>query len=154
MNQTPKEKLIFTLLMVFFMATILVSYNAVYFHGFTLDALRTIALQIVPMYIIAFALEWFFVGKTVFKIHSKITKPTHHPLLKLVAMAMLFVTFMSALMSAVATFFVFGTEGYLGAFLAGWARNWPVALVVQLLIAGPSVRFIHKNIFKKAQATA
>ncbi len=58
---------------------------------------------------------------------------------------------MSALMSAYGTLLATGLDNFWSHYLANWVRNWPVALFVQLVIAGPLVRVVHSGIFKKSK---
>jgi hypothetical protein len=134
--------------MVFFMATIMITYNAILIFGVTSEALLFVIAHAVPAYLVAFVLEWFFVGRIVFKLHGFVVKPRSPKFISIIALALLFVTSMSGLMSFYATLMGLGTGDFWRNFFLAWTVNWPVALLAQLLIAGPIVRHIHSSIFK------
>ena len=104
------------------------------------------------MGVIAFVLEFFFVGVITKKIVFRIVYPKKlEPLFIVIVISSLIVCFMCPLMSFFATilFNFDGLENIISTWLMLTVRNSPMALCFQIFYAGPFVRFIFKKLFAK-----
>jgi hypothetical protein len=150
-----KEELAFGSMMTIGMVAIMLGYNAILTFGFTAPAAAFFATQVIPVFIIAFAIEQFFINHNVHQLHQLIVSP-HDPKIKhIIVMAVLMVTCMCLSMSLYATLVGVGTENnFWQHYLAAVARNYPVALLAQLAVVGPLVRMLHTRLFQPAPALA
>lgn len=151
MNKKIKEELVFSALMTVGMAAIMLIFNMILMFGFTKEACMGILTQFVPIYIAAFAIEQLVVSHNVNKLHKIIVSPSDSKFKYITIMAILMATCMSLLMTLYTSLIYVGTENnFWHHFIFAWLHNYPVALFSQLVVVGPIVRLIHKNIFKKS----
>ena len=104
------------------------------------------------MGVIAFLIEFLFVGKLSKKIAFKIVNPKEtQPIFITLAISAIIVCFMCPLMSFFATilFNYSGIENVVATWLETSVKNFPMALCWQIFYAGPFVRFIFRKIFVK-----
>lgn len=154
MSEKFKKNLTFTLMMVFCMATVMLTYNAITTKGFTNEAIVFFLMRWIPTMIIAFAVEFLVVGRNAAKLHAILTSPSDPKIKHTMVMALIFVTSMASIMSFYGTFLSvgFGAD-FWGEYIVNLARNWPIALLTQLFIAGPLVRFVHGLVYRLPQPT-
>ena len=155
MDQAHKEELAFTLMMVVGMVLIMLTYNSVLAVGFTGEAASMVMSHIVPTILVAGILELFVVSHNVHKIHKLIVSPGDPQFKHIIVLALLFVTFMAAIMSLYGTLLSTGTENsFWYHYGINLLRNWPVALIAQLVVMGPLVRVVHMRLFKHTALVA
>ena len=150
MNKETKEELIFSAMMTVGMVLIMLSYNIILISGFTSKSLVVILTQFVPIFLVAFIIEQLVVSHNVHKLHKIMVSP-HDPKFKyIIVMSILMATSMSLLMTLYTTLIHVGTENnFWQHYALAWLRNYPVALVSQLFVVGPIVRFLHIRLFTR-----
>ncbi len=152
MPQTRGQELFFTAVMVLFMAFGMTLYNDVLSTGIMTMEVFWIALCSFPIvYVIAFVLEFFFIGKLVQKLTFKIIDPSKtQPIFITLVMQGITVMFMCPSMSLVAVLLF--TDVNINTFLISWLNaivlNFAVALFYQVFYASPIVRKIFSLVFK------
>lgn len=153
MPKTEFQDFIYTIIMVIVMVYAMVCYNIALSLGDMKNAIFKMALGELPiMGVIAFVLEFFFVGAIIKKIAFRIVNPKKiEPLFIIIIISSLIVCFMCPLMSFFATilFNFNGLENVISTWLILTVRNFPMALCFQIFYAGPFVRFIFKKLFAK-----
>lgn len=143
-----KENFVYTFLMVFVMAFGMSAYNTILYDGINLESLKK-AWTILPLtYIIAFTVEWFFVGKMAMKLIHKFVKP-NDPLPKVILVsALCFVTQMVIIMSFICSLlFSDFDENWIQNWLISMPRNFIMAFPLQVIVAGPLVGFVFRKLF-------
>lgn len=153
MPQTKFQDVVFGIMMVILMVYAMVAYNiSLQDGGLSYEVFLT-ALKALPAAgLIAFLIEFFFVGKLVKIITFKVldVKQTQ-PIFITLMISCLTVAFMCPIMTLVANV-VFEFKGWENLFV-NWIQTWvlsfPMALFWQLFYAGPLVRFLFRTIFKK-----
>jgi len=150
LNKETKEELIFSAMMTVGMVLIMLSYNIILISGFTSKSLVVILTQFVPIFLVAFIIEQLVVSHNVHKLHKIMVSP-HDPKFKyIIVMSILMATSMSLLMTLYTTLIHVGTENnFWQHYALAWLRNYPVALVSQLFVVGPIVRFLHIRLFTR-----
>ncbi len=153
MPKTKFQDFIFTIIMVIVMVYAMICYNVAIGMGGMNNQVFLAALGELPiMGAIAFVLEFFLIGRIIkaitFKIiDSKLTQPIFITLV----ISALTVCFMCPIMSFFATvlFNFSGMENLVSTWLQISVRNFPMALCWQIFYAGPFVRLIFRQLFKK-----
>lgn len=152
MPKTKFEDVVFGIMMVIVMVFAMVCYNmALQNGGLTNSVLLTTLKIFLPTCVVAFCLEYFFVGKTVKGITFKLLDVKKTPSIFITLMiSCLTVAFMCPIMTLIVNIFVkfHGIENLFVSWLQTWALSFPMALCFQLFYAGPLVRFIFRKIFK------
>lgn len=148
MPVNKKEQLIYTIMMVFVMASVLTTYNIVIHQGFSLQSIKQ-AWLIFPFTVtIAFLVEITFVGKFAFKLISKFVSETDSLPKKILISALCFVTQMVLIMSTIcALLFNPFNENWLNEWLLSIPRNFIMAYPLQVLFAGPLVGLVFRKLF-------
>lgn len=150
MNSKLKEELVFSSMMIFGMVTVMLAYNSILISGFGLETIKIILSQFVPIFIAVFIVEQLFVSHNVHKLHKILVSPDDPGFKREIVMIILMITAMCVSMTMYTILIYVGTEGnFWQHYLLAIARNYPVALFSQLIIVGPLVRILHKNMFKK-----
>lgn len=156
MPKTKFQDVVFTIIMVIVMVYGMVCYNISVAIGGISNVVFLEALKELPiMGVIAFLLEFVFVGKIVKKITFKLLNPENTaPIIITLMISGLTVAFMCPLMSFFATimFNFSGIENLIAKWLQTSVLNFPMALCWQIFYAGPLVRFLFRKIFKKQLA--
>lgn len=156
MPKTKFQDLVYTIIMVIVMVYAMICYNIAIGIGEMNNSVFLMAFGELPiMGIIAFLLEFLFIGKVTQKIAFKILNPKEtQPIFIILTISSLIVCFMCPLMSFFATvlFNYSGLENLISTWLEISVRNFPMALCWQIFYAGPFVRFIFKKIFAKQLA--
>ena len=161
----PKNKfqeVVFTVIMVFFMVYGMICYNiCLNTGGMSNEVFLAAFHELVIMGPIAFILDFFIVSKLAFACANRMVNVRScHPFSMILAISVASIAFMCPLMSLAATI-LFKNAG--SEFVAVWLEttvfNFPMAFFLQLIYAGPVVRFIFRCIFRdkesvKAKASA
>ena len=152
MPKTKFQEVIFTILMVFVMVYAMICYNiALNTGGMSSTVFLSAFHELVIMAPIAFVLDFFFVGhiakRTAFRIVNPEKENPFHLVLVISAVS---VAWMCPLMSLAATILFKGVGNH---FIAVWLQtvvlNFPMAFFWQIFYAGPFVRFLFRQIFRK-----
>ncbi len=151
MNKMPvnkSEHLVYTFLMVVFMAAVMTAYNVLMHRGFSAESLKLAWLTFPFTFLTAFLCEWFLVGKLAMKLSHKFLKEEDLVVKKVLVTALFFVIGMVVLMSFFGPLISTGLSSDL---LVIWAKgipmNFAIAYPLQVLIAGPLVGFVFRKFF-------
>lgn len=148
MGRNKMENFIFTAIVCFFMILGMSTYNSILKNGFNISMISGILVPFVPIYFIALAIDWFFVGPVAKSISGKLTNENTVFIKKILLISLFMVTGMSLCMSFLATIIEYGLKsGFLAVFVKIEFRNFIMALPLQLILVGPISRFIFLNIF-------
>ncbi len=156
MPKTAFEKFIFSLMMALAMTSGMRLYNLFLTgDGMTFQSVLAVARMLPLMCAIAMCFQSFLAGPLARKVAFGIVDPRKDaPWRVTICLACCMACCMSPLMSAVATFFFRSAEG---AFLPVWgktvARNMPFALLLQIVVAGPLVRWIFRRMFRRVDVS-
>ena len=154
----PKNKfqeVVFTVIMVFFMVYGMICYNiCLNTGGMSNDFFLAAFHELVIMGPIAFILDFFIVSKLAFACANRMVNVRScHPFSMILAISVASIAFMCPLMSLAATI-LFKNAG--SEFVAVWLEttvfNFPMAFFLQLIYAGPVVRFIFRCIFREKES--
>ena len=152
MPETKFQDFIFSIMMVILMVFAMVTYNIALGNGELSNELFLEVLKALPLTcLIAFLIEFLFVGKIVHKITFKILDiKKSQPIFITLMISCLTVAFMCPIMTLVANL-LFEFESWENLFV-NWIQTWtlsfPMALFWQIFYAGPLVRFLFRKIFK------
>nr|WP_296045456.1 DUF2798 domain-containing protein [uncultured Blautia sp.] len=154
----PKNKfqeVVFTVIMVFFMVYGMICYNiCLNTGGMSNEVFLAAFHELVIMGPIAFILDFFIVSKLAFACANRMVNVRScHPFSMILAISVASIAFMCPLMSLAATI-LFKNAG--SEFVAVWLEttvfNFPMAFFLQLIYAGPVVRFIFRCIFREKES--
>ena len=154
----PKNKfqeVVFTVIMVFFMVYGMICYNiCLNTGGMSNEVFLAAFHQLLIMGPIAFILDFFIVSKLAFACANRMVNVRScHPFSMILAISVASIAFMCPLMSLAATI-LFKNAG--SEFVAVWLEttvfNFPMAFFLQLIYAGPVVRFIFRCIFREKES--
>ena len=154
----PKNKfqeVVFTVIMVFFMIYGMICYNiCLNTGGMSNEVFLAAFHELVIMGPIAFILDFFIVSKLAFACANRMVNVRScHPFSMILAISVASIAFMCPLMSLAATI-LFKNAG--SEFVAVWLEttvfNFPMAFFLQLIYAGPVVRFIFRCIFREKES--
>ncbi len=142
MPKNKKESFIFTLMMCTIMVLVMSFYNVIRIHGMTehvmLDTIKSFPLA----FVIAFTADWVIVGHIAKRVAFRIIKPEDPMIKKAIIISSFMVIGMVIIMSL---FGAFMCSGFSMNIFAVWMMNIPMNFIVayplQILIAGPIVRF-------------
>ena len=152
MPQTKFQNLIYTIIMAIIMVYGMIIYNVALSTGGVTNATFGMALHEMPIMVpIAIILEFFIVEKLATKLAFTVMKPTDRPQFITYAISTMIVCLMCPTMSLIATLLF--KEPSFGTWVQTWGMNMPMALIWQLLFAGPLTRLIFRNLFR-GQLTA
>ena len=152
MPKTRFQKAVFALLMSLVMVFGMESYNHIISsNSFSLNVFYISLLELAGLMTIVIVLETLIAGKLARKIAFSVVNPEQsRPVLIILAIQISTVLLMCPMMSFVATLIF--KDGLHGNTLSIWlqtvAINFPVALLWQILFAGPFVRFVVSKIKK------
>lgn len=144
MYSNRKEKVVFTLIMCSLMILCMSSYNIFLENGIGANYFMIILKAFVPFLFIGFLLDFFVVGKIVYRLHAHLVSEDASKFKKIIMMQLLMVTFMCVLMSTLSLIVNQGEWSHLGILIL---RNYFVALFLQIFIVSPFVRLISPRIF-------
>ncbi len=150
MPKTKSQSLIFTAITAFIMVYIMTVYNIVLASGsFTnqtfLSAIKGMWIE----YIIIFLCAYFISSPLAKKCAFKIVEPTDRPIAIVLVIQIFTVIFQVFFASIIGAYKAEGLcINFAPNYIKAYCMNFIFALPVQLLIAGPAARKIHKAIFK------
>ncbi|MCC0684494.1 DUF2798 domain-containing protein [Clostridioides sp. ZZV14-6345] len=148
MPQNRKESLIFTVLMCAFMVFFMSVYNISIHDKFSLNTFKNAWLDFPTTYIIAMIFDWFIVSNVAKKVAFRIINSDTKQIIKAIVISSCMVCGMVICMSLFGAIKSIGSSNTLIAiWILNIANNFIVALPLQLLIAGPLVRFIFRTLF-------
>lgn len=154
----PKNKfqeVIFTVIMVFFMVYPMICYNIVLNTGAMRNEVFLMAFEeLAVMMPLAFVLDFFIVSRLAFACAVRMVDfKTCHPFSRILAISVPSIAFMCPLMSLAATL-LFKNAGsqLIAVWLQTTVTNFPMAFFLQLIYAGPAVRFIFRLLFCRKAA--
>lgn len=148
MPQTKLQNIVFTIIMAIIMVYGMVVYNVALNTGSVTNATFGMALHELPIMVpIAIILEYFIVEKLATRLAFTVVRPTDRPQIITYAISTMIVCLMCPTMSLIATL-LFKTPSF-GIWIQTWGLNMPVALIWQLLFAGPLTRLIFRSLFRK-----
>lgn len=144
---TKKENFYFGLMMCVGMVIMMTSYNLFTNGLIGKISFMAILLQLVLGFVIAFLLESFVVGPIAKKIVFSLLRNKSSKILMIVMMAFCMVIGMVTFMSMyglASSYYAngIGGESLLGSYFSIFIKNFVFALPLQLLIVGPTVRFL------------
>lgn len=151
MNKMPVNKtehLVYTFLMVLFMASVMTTYNVVLHNGLSVESLKIAWLTFPFTFVAAFLCEWFLVGKLAMKLSHNFLKEDDLLLKKILITALCFVTGMVVLMSFLGPLIANGlSSDLIEIWVKGIPINFAMAFPLQVIIAGPLVGFVFRKYF-------
>lgn len=153
MPQNKRESLIYTIMMCFVMVLWMSIYNvSLHEGGFGIQSIRAGWLGFPIAYIIAMCCDWFLVSKAAKYVAFRyLVKPTSSSTQKVIAISCCMVIPMVIIMSLFGGIEVCLTSGTWNSLPIIWLTNIPInfimALPLQLLLAGPFIRFVFRKTF-------
>ena len=151
MPQTKFQNVVYTIIMALIMVYGMICYNVALNTNGVTNATFVMALHELPIMMpIAAILEFFIVEKLATKLAFTFMRPTDRPQFITYAISTMIVCLMCPTMSLIATL-LFKTPSF-GTLIQTWGMNMPMALIWQLLFAGPLTRLIFRNLFRKQLA--
>lgn len=153
MPKTKWQEAGFTIMMVLVMVYAMVCYNIALDLGGMENRVFLMALREMPlMCVIAFLLDFFFVGHVAKKAAMHVVHPERgdNPFLLVMLISAVSVQCMCPLMSLVATLLFHHDAGVemIGVWIKTMVFNFPMALCWQFFAAGPLVRFLFGKAMK------
>ena len=152
MPKTKFQDFVYTIIMVICMVYTMICYNVAVNTGGLTNQVFVAALGELPiMGVIAFILEFFFIGKLAQKLAFRIVDPKKDkPIFITLAISTMIVCLMCPIMSFLGSilFSFDGMSNVISKWLQICVLNFPMALCSQLFYIGPFVRFIFNKIFK------
>lgn len=147
MPQTKFQNIVYTVIMAIIMVYGMIVYNVALNTGGVTNATFVMALHEMPIMVpIAIVLEFFVVEKLATRLAFTVVRPTDRPQVITYAISTMIVCIMCPTMSLIATLLF--KEPSFGTWVQTWGCNMPMALIWQLLFAGPLTRLIFRNIFR------
>lgn len=151
MPQTKFQNIVYTVIMAIIMVYGMIVYNVALNTGGVTNATFAMALHEMPIMVpIAILLEYFIVEKLATKLAFTVVRPTDRPQIITYAISTMIVCLMCPTMSLIATL-LFKQPSF-GTWVQTWGCNMPMALIWQLLFAGPLTRLIFRALFRKQLA--
>lgn len=151
MPQTKFQNIVYTVIMAIIMVYGMIVYNVALNTGGVTNATFSMALHEMPIMVpIAILLEYFIVKKLATKLAFTVVRPTDRPQIITYAISTMIVCLMCPTMSLIATL-LFKQPSF-GTWVQTWGCNMPMALIWQLLFAGPLTRLIFRTLFRKQLA--
>lgn len=148
MPKNKKESLVYTVLMCGFMVFIMSVYNVSRMRGLSWISVQEAWMGFPIAYLIAMLCDWFLVGGLAKKIAFKVVGFEAEPWKKILAVSTTMVCGMVIIMSMYGAIEAVGISSRT---LFVWMTNIPwnfvMALPLQLLIAGPVIRFVFRKAF-------
>jgi len=151
MPQTKFQNIVYTVIMAIIMVYGMIVYNVALNTGGVTNATFAMALHEMPIMVpVAILLEYFIVEKLATKLAFTVVRPTDRPRIITYAISTMIVCLMCPTMSLIATL-LFKQPSF-GTWVQTWGCNMPMALIWQLLFAGPLTRLIFRALFRKQLA--
>ncbi|WP_345799283.1 hypothetical protein [Paenibacillus silvae] len=156
MPVSKKEQVIFGIMMCTGMVLVMMTFNL--WHTGMLDqmSMMQILLQFVICFIIAFLVESFIVGPAAKKIAFSLPFAKSGKVKGIITMSLFMVIGMVLIMSlyGIVTAYIadqLNGVSVFGAYFHTIARNFSLALPLQLLVLGPLVRYLFSRLFKSGK---
>lgn len=151
MPTTKKESLIFTIMMCAFMVFCMSIYNvSLHTGGFSKQVIIDSLIGFPLAFIVAMVCDWFIVSRPAKAIAFKFIKKEDKQIKIAVLISVFMVCGMVLCMSMFGALHNVGLTADLpSAYITAIGMNFIVALPLQLLIAGPIIRFIFGKVFNK-----
>lgn len=152
MPQNKRESFIYTIMMCFFMVLWMSIYNvALHKRGLSIEIIKEGWLGFPIAYVFAILCDWFIVSKVAKKIaFGYLLKKDSSMFKKTIIVSICMVIPMVVIMSLYGAFVVSRHNGMSNLFFI-WMSNIPLnfimALPLQILLAGPIVRFLFRKAF-------
>lgn len=148
MPTNRKESFVFTLMMCSLMVLVMSLYNVARIHGVSENLILN-TLKAFPLgFLVALLADWFLVGPLAKKLAFKFIKPEDAMIKKAIIISSCMVVGMVLIMSLFGAFMGVGLSSDL---LLVWLINVPLNFIVayplQILVAGPLVRFSFSKIY-------
>lgn len=151
MPQTKFQNIVYTVIMAIIMVYGMIVYNVALNTGGVTNATFAMALHEMPIMVpVAILLEYFIVERLATKLAFTVVRPTDRPQIITYAISTMIVCLMCPTMSLIATL-LFKQPSF-GTWVQTWGCNMPMALIWQLLFAGPLTRLIFRTLFHKQLA--
>jgi hypothetical protein len=151
MNKMPinkTEHLVYTFMMVIFMASVMTTYNVILHNGLSMESLKIAWLMFPFTFVAAFLCEWFLVGRLAMRLSHKFLKEDDLLLKKILITALCFVTGMVVLMSFFGPLIADGlSSDLIEIWIKGIPINFAMAFPLQVIIGGPLVGFVFRKFF-------
>ncbi len=148
MPRNKRESLIFTLLMCSFMVFIMSIYNLSFEMGLSAETIKHAWLGFPLAFVVALVLDWFVVAGVAKKFAFRLAGEKRYPLKMILLISTSMVCGMVIFMSFYGALWKTGFSAEVfHVWLTLMPRNFVVALPLQLLIAGPLVRFTFRRTF-------
>lgn len=148
MPKNKRESLIFTIMMCAFMVFVMSVYNISFYVGFSFETVKSAWVGFPLAFIVAFILDWFFVGKFAKKFAFKLAGNNSKPIVLVLLISTFMVCGMVIFMSL---FGALHTAGISSLTIPLWVenifKNFILALPLQLLVAGPLIRYVFRKTF-------
>lgn len=153
MPQNRFQNIVFTAMMVFVMAyAITLFHTALNRQGLRVGMLLTALMRMWIPYSFALVYELLVAKPLACRIAMRMAGAGSGPLPRIVAMALSMVTMMCPVMSLFAASVFGGFDATLPArWLVLLERTYPFALALQLLVAGPLVRYLFGRLFRGSE---
>lgn len=143
-----RESMIFTIIMCAFMVFIMSLYNVGRIHGITSELLTQAWLGFPLAYGIAIVSDWFLVAPLAKKIASKILEENAPTWKKVIMISSSMVSGMVLIMSLFGAIVGVGLSSQtFNVWLMNIPANFIIALPLQMIVAGPIVRFVFRSLF-------
>ncbi len=147
MPTNKREHLLYTVMMVSFMAFTMGLYNFILLYGFTLNAVKKTWLGFPLTFITAFICEWFVVRRYAGKVIARYFKAEDSIVKKIFLIPLVFVPAMAGLMSFYGALL---GHGFVPDIHIIWAQNFIKNMIIAypLVILGtPLISFTFRKIF-------
>ena len=152
MPKTKFQGIIFTMMMVFAMVFVMTVYNiSIETGGLQYATFEQAILDMWPVYIFAFIIENFIVGRLAKKLAFRIVSPKEDkPIFVILATSSFMVCLMAPTMSMFTTIIHHGfVIDLLVLWLTALFKNFLMALCIQTFFVGPLIRLIFRSLFKR-----
>lgn len=156
MPKNKREILIYTVIMCAFMVYFMSVYNVTLHQGLSAGVFSIAWMGFPPAYVVAILLDWFIVSKISKKLAFKIVDPVKsRDTAKAIAVSVFMVCGMVILMSVYGAIESVGlSTNTIMVWLTNIPKNFIAAMPLQLLIAGPLVRFFFRKAFPEGKVLA
>lgn len=160
MPQNKRESLIYTVMMCFFMVLWMSIYNiSLHMGEISVDVIKAAWMGMPIAYVFAMFCDWFIVSGVAKMVAFKyLLKPDSSTLRKIITVSSCMVIPMVIIMSMYGALEVTIQSGDWSNLFITWLKNIPInfimVLPVQLIVAGPVVRFIFRKVFPEGKVLA
>ncbi len=153
MPKTKGETIFFTALTAWIMVYVMTLYNIVLAMGEFTNATFLIALKGMWIeFVIIFLLAYFVSSRLAKHFAFKVVQPGDRGIVIILAIQTFTVIWQVAFASILGVYHGYGfTVNFIPHYLMTYARNFIMALPLQLIIAGPLARFIFRSLFRRAE---